>query len=973
MHLRSVKKILSHLQIGAAAALLFSAASLTAQLAGTGLPRTENISRTNYKAGTQNWAVAQDERGFVYVGNNKGLLEFDGSSGRLYPLPNRTIVRSLALGEDGLLYVGGQNEFGYFRIDGSGGMDFTSLKHRLPKRSPAFDDVWNIFIGEEVVLFCTEKAIFAVGDSTAEVILPVGERFENFFSVRKRIFCQDVDAGLLELRNGSFTVAADLSELRGERVAAALPHGREDILLSTSTRGNYILKPDGRLIPRYTELSDFCRENRAYCAIKTSDGNYAVGTAGNGLVIADTSGAILTEINRDSELQNNTVLAVAEDRQGNVWLGLDNGISVVALKSPFLFLGAESGVKGTGYASLFHEGRLILGTNQGLYDESPAAKDQSPRFRPLSPGAGQVWSIDTWHGETIVSAHEGAYVYRNGSLTPIGGMRGVWKIAPLTAGSDKALAGTYTGLSLLTEDPVSPSGFRAERVKGSPDESARIFEQDGEGYIWVSHAYKGLYRISLSEDGRSVKQSKVYGPEEGLPDELFVNVVKLRSEIVVTGPLGIYRYNRLADRFEQHEDLEALIGHGRNVHRLAEDEAGRIWFSVDEEFGAIVSGDEGPEKVYFNQLQPLLVDGFEHLRAFPDGRVLVGSEEGFVIFDPEASVGSEFPFPLFLRASIATADADSVVFAGSDSRAEKVTPEFPYRLNDFRFEFTAPFFGEGDKLRYSYQLIGFDKTPSGYTADNKKEYSYLPQGNYTFRVTAINPYGTESAPVEYTFRVLPPWYASVYAKSAYAVLALIGIVLLFVTVSRREKKKTEAFKREQTKRLKQKEDEYRKEVERSESELTELRNEKLRADISHKTSQLASATMHLVQKTEILRKLKEDLKKLRHDAPDGLSRKISGLERTIESDIQLDNNWEQFEIYFDQVHENFFKRLRQKFPELTPKDQKLCAYLRMNLSTKEIAPLLNISVRGVEISRYRLRKKLDIDSEVNLTEFITEV
>jgi DNA-binding CsgD family transcriptional regulator len=120
-------------------------------------------------------------------------------------------------------------------------------------------------------------------------------------------------------------------------------------------------------------------------------------------------------------------------------------------------------------------------------------------------------------------------------------------------------------------------------------------------------------------------------------------------------------------------------------------------------------------------------------------------------------------------------------------------------------------------------------------------------------------------------------------------------------------------------------------------------------------------------------KLKTDLSQISDDAPGPLRQKLRQVTRTIETDIQLDNNWEQFEIYFDQVHENFFKRLRQKYPDLTPKDQKLCAYLRMNLSTKEIAPLLNISVRGVEISRYRVRKKLGIDSDTNLVAFIMDV
>ena len=142
---------------------------------------------------------------------------------------------------------------------------------------------------------------------------------------------------------------------------------------------------------------------------------------------------------------------------------------------------------------------------------------------------------------------------------------------------------------------------------------------------------------------------------------------------------------------------------------------------------------------------------------------------------------------------------------------------------------------------------------------------------------------------------------------------------------------------------------------------------------STKHQQLASATMHLVQKGEILVKIKQELDKVQKTVPQENRRKVQQLIRMIDEDIRLDNNWEQFEVHFDQVHENFLKNLRERFTNLTPKDQKLCAYLRMNLSTKEIAPLMNISVRGVEIARYRLRKKLQLDTDINLVDFFMKI
>jgi DNA-binding CsgD family transcriptional regulator len=132
--------------------------------------------------------------------------------------------------------------------------------------------------------------------------------------------------------------------------------------------------------------------------------------------------------------------------------------------------------------------------------------------------------------------------------------------------------------------------------------------------------------------------------------------------------------------------------------------------------------------------------------------------------------------------------------------------------------------------------------------------------------------------------------------------------------------------------------------------------------------------MDLIRKNKFLQKIKEDLEKIKKSTSDELLKeKINSLITKIDKDIDHKKQWEVFESAFDEVHEDFLKRLQEKYPNLTPKELKLCAYLRMNISTKEIAPLMNISVRGVEICRYRVRKKLNIDRDQNLTRMIIDL
>ena len=150
--------------------------------------------------------------------------------------------------------------------------------------------------------------------------------------------------------------------------------------------------------------------------------------------------------------------------------------------------------------------------------------------------------------------------------------------------------------------------------------------------------------------------------------------------------------------------------------------------------------------------------------------------------------------------------------------------------------------------------------------------------------------------------------------------------------------------------------------------------DKLAAEISFKNKELASSTLHLVQKGEILLTIKNALNNMLEKSVNAeVKKEIQQLINLLNFDVNLDEDWEQFAFHFDQVHVDFLKRLREKFPQLSANDEKLCAYLRLNLSTKETAQLLNISVRGVEVSRYRLRKKLKLPNDVHLAEFMIHV
>lgn len=956
---------------------------LAAQLPAYGSPSIVNYSKSDYHGGTQNWAILQDGRGVVYCGNNKGILEFDGAAWNVYALPNRTVVRSLAIGEDGVIYVGGQDEMGYLTQGGDGTPRYASLTEQVPEGYRSFEDVWQTFPSPEGVFFCTQRTIFLWKGDSMQLITPPG-RLDGFFQLNGRLYVRDTERGLMVWDGRRLAPAPGGGPFKDEAIAALLPFRDGRGLLVSAQQGLFLMDEQG-IRPWEAEANRFLSQYRAFCAAAISGGRYAVGTTSNGLLIIGRDGRPLTHINKSYGLQNNTILSIHEDPSLNLWLGLDNGIDYVELNAPFSIISSEQGVDGTGYASIVQNETLYMGTNQGLFYtrwRPQADPFNPPQFQMVEGTKGQVWGLADLGGQLIVCHHEGLFYLDGGKAAPFSPVKGAWKFMVLNAFPDYALVGAYTGLYLFEKQDGRGNGpnWKFLHKLDGFNESARVFEQDKDGNIWVSHAYKGLYRIRLDMEAPGIAETSFFNTRQGLPGDLFINVSKIRGELVFTTTKGVYYYDEASGRFREHEELSSMIGKGKLVHRMLEDEMGNIWFSAGEDFGLLKVRETGlfneVEQLYFSAVQEILVDGFEHVFSPGPNNAFIATERGFIQYNPSSSGGLQRPFQALIRKVSILGGRPRVVWGGGVGGRpgqEGEPPALSYKENSIRFSFAAPFFEENRLLCYRYRLEGFDSGWSEWSGQVEKDYTNLPHGDYIFRVQARNAYAALSEPAAYAFTISPPWYLTVWAKLIYVFLALLFMLSVFRYMARRMEKQKNALQAEQARELEKREAAYRQEVEQSEAEIVRLRNEKLRADIQHKTTELASATMHLVQKGEMLLEIKNSLNKLLPNAAPENRKKIRQLVRAIDEDIRLDDNWERFEIYFDHVHENFLKRLREKYPVLTPKDHKLCAYLRMNLSTKEIAPLMNISVRGVEISRYRLRKKLGLDPEANLVEFIMGV
>jgi DNA-binding CsgD family transcriptional regulator len=306
----------------------------------------------------------------------------------------------------------------------------------------------------------------------------------------------------------------------------------------------------------------------------------------------------------------------------------------------------------------------------------------------------------------------------------------------------------------------------------------------------------------------------------------------------------------------------------------------------------------------------------------------------------------------------------------AESQSDNEIITLPYKSNSVNFVFSATSFEGNGEVVHQYYLEKFEKSWSEWTSQTQKEYTNLGEGKYTFHVRSRNVYGEVSKEMTFTFYIQPPWYRTTWAYMIYVITIMSALYTSFGLLDRKHKKEKRIMNLQQQKELIRKDNEMELLAQKTQEEITRLKNEKLEAELMHMNKELGTSTVLILNKNEFISGVKDNLRSISKKSTEEVSKELTRLVRDIETNLSSDHDWEHFQLHFDNVHGDFSRRFKTSYPVLSPQDMKLSAYLRMNLSTKEIAHLLNISVRGVEISRYRLRKKLQLDRKLNLQEYI---
>lgn len=920
--------------------------------------QVSNYSANTVGAGNQNWDITTEGNEAVYIANNNGLLIFENSTFTLHELAGSTVFRSVAF-IDSTIYTGSFEDFGYWEENESGDLEYHSLANMLENPDLNNDEIWEIVEHQNRIYFHSFGSIYCYNrenDSVYRIDTPGSLMLLH--KVGEEIYTQRVREGLFRLENDELISIPGSDFLQEEEVSSVIQLSDQTMLIGTS-EGIYTF--DGNTFEDWqAENVDEVIQNRIN-TIERTDNKIIIGTILNGIYIYDLNSNLLENINTENQLQNNTVLSLAADSFGNVWVGMDKGIDYIAFNTPIHTYVEKPGGIGSVYAATLHNNELYIGTNRGIYWYK---KDENGIFydRTLIPNSqGQVWFLKEFDGVLYSGLNDGTYLIENKELERVSSIHGGYNLKPYPGNNqDILLQSTYSNLVVYQQEEgiwreaYTMSGFQTP---------ARFLEFDHIGNIWVGHTVRGIFRLQPNIQFNQIDQIREIGIDEGLPQSTNL-VFKMNNHIMTSIADTLYQWDSINEQFVPYRDLDPFFTTKETVSNIIPAGEQHYWIIKESEILLM--------EIYFNTINLKyrmlpemynfkLVEGYENIIPLNENLHLISLEDGFAIINLDLVNEPGYQPP--------GVQLQSVVVSNPQQNNRLVKPEasddaeFSYQNNTIRFNWSTAL-AAGNRTFFQYRLDGIDTNWSDWTTATTQDYLRLPSGSYTFSVRSIEPNGQLTETASFSFTIEQPWYLSTGSFFLYFILLLSFVLMIRFYISRkRYKKRGEELEKNQQKIIADRE--------KAEKKVIKLENEKLQNKIEHKSSQLASNTMAMMRKNNLLSSIKDEIQQQKNELEDQFPNKhYNKLIMLIEDGIEDEHEWEIFEQLYNEAHGNFFKRLKEEYPQLTPSDLRLCAYLRMNLSSKEIAPLLNISVRGVEERRYRLRKRLDLSTDQNLTELI---
>ena len=893
------------------------------------LPFVENYNKSNYQGDNQVWSLEQGNDKAIYFANNYYFLRYDGVKWEKYSLPNKTIIRSVFVDGD-RIYTGSYKEFGYWYRK-LGKMFYVSISKS--KKDSVFDEggneeIWKIFKFNSTIYFQSFNGLFLYDGST------IKKNKFNFlasycFPVGNELLIASVDQGVFKLNNSKFEKVKGWSILENNVIHAIEKHQSKTYFF-TKKNGVFV-EEKGVLYAWNSSLNTILKASNINVAKFIKDDKLIIGTANEGVFIYDLNTGTFKNINRNNALMNNSILSVCVDKENNVWLGLDNGIAHVEVNSPISIFYDNSGILGSVYAVTTIPKGYLMASNHGVF------KYENNLLSIIPNTQGQAWNITKINNKYLVGHNEGTFIYENENFYKLSTVNGGWNVSKSSI-NNSFLQATYSGV-VIYDNPNDLS--QKYRIKGII-KPIKYVAQNRKNEIWAADNNRGLYRI-LYSDNYETTEIKNVTQESKISNDFGVKIVEFRNELLFLIDKYWYTYNSITNRLEKNEWFNTNFKNISNVVSIDENH-----FLIVQE-GILYHIYAHANTFTRNIIQEKYYSGKiinDNLKIFKNSdSYLVNLDDGFIslpLKDTNTKTTS-IKIEAFLDGKLVVNSSkipyNSELHLHAISGVFGITrPNLFYKINE-----TKEFIPVRDGLVVLNNMNSGDNEIALYVYDGL---TYDKISNFEFSV-------------------MNPWYSSFWMILLYFII-MGGILYLYY--------KWNKIRYIQKLKLRDEELKHQKKILEleltAENELNIQEYEKhiLELELQSKSSEVIGKSLSIAKQSEMIENIHTIL-----DSDMDINKLKSEIKKAIKINSVHKQEWQMFEANLNQINNEFIINLSKKYPNLTSKDIKLCVYLKMNLSSKEIAPMMNISFRGVELHRYRLRKKLNLIHVENLSKFLLSI
>lgn len=818
-------------------------------------------------------------------------------------------TRSLSVVNDSLIYSGSDLDFGVWNKNEYGQFVYTSLYPFSKDPNEENEEFWDVYRIKDDVIFISFTNIYVYKNKQLTKIA-APTRFSGSFQNKDKIYLADKKNGLYVFDGMTLKLLFEYPNDVPLQLSGVF-ETPNGLILATKYNGLFVWH-DGQVAPLNNAVSDYLKEDQVFSSMQIDNSYYAFGTILNGLYITDLNGHIIQHINRKNGLLNNTILSMHYSSNGMIWLGMDYGVAGIHLYNNTTYFIDYQGYYGSGQAALLYKDEFYLGTNQGLYHAKWQALNNNANAKPFSliqGSEGQVWTIGALNGTILCGHDKGLFAVSGNALQRVYNEPGVWNFIQYK--NEYLLTGNYNGISVFKiQDGKYTFLKKLALILGSCNQL--LNEKDN--IFWVNIPNYGLIRFELDND--FYPQHRIIFPANSFTGAA---LYLLKNE------KGI---NLLTNRYRYWYDPAKKAFVQKGINKAPENIVGL------------------PEAIYTTTP---LDSNFQFYPIY----------NGFALVQAAATPNKNNSASLLIRKIEAFNNLTRQVIPQNAS--------LPYSLNNLSIQYIIPHERE---VLYQYQLNHLSKEWSNWTTNTTVDFLNLWEGSYALKIRGKVD-GKVSKTTEITFRIAPPWYRSSFAYLAYVALLILLFFLIRAWQNLRLREQKKIMQEQEQNALQKQAEKYEQEALLLQQQQLEQEQHLLKQQIKQKRIELAKQSRDNENKNRLLRLLKEKIDEVQQDAV--ISKRHWGeMKRLLDLHLETTDH-KTFEIQIDDLHQAFFQKLREQFPDLSLYDLRLCAYLKIGLNTKEISEILNILPSSINVSRSRLRKKLNLRHDQDLYGYLNQL